>query len=157
MKNNSSFDPRELVPINPVEFMGLFRRAMLAGAKKISSPDPTKYGLSIKMSDGTVQHLSPTDIPMNRAALAIREEYGNDLDMFKSIMFRIMALMKILQEGRLRKWRKSDPDCHESELIHPAVLHAAAILPLNREGWFSPTLMTREVARLARYEYPDEE
>ena len=130
---------------------------MLAGARKIDSPDPRKYGINIRLSGEDVRRYSPTDIPINRAAFAIRQEYGADLKMFTSIMFRFMALIEVLQGRRLKKWRRPDPDDKRAEEVHPAVIHAAATEPLNDQGYFTLSTFQKAVERIAKKEYPDEE
>ena len=71
---------------------------------------PTKQRLNIKMDDGTVQRLAFTDIPVNRAAMAIRNHFAPDMETARAAMMRWMAFIRISSSERMKKWQRCPPD-----------------------------------------------
>ena len=65
------------------------------------------------------------------------------------MMFRLFALMEILDDKALDRWRREDKSVTELREIHRAVIDAAATLPLTKRGRFSRPKFFKEVERIA--------
>ena len=148
-------NPEELPPLNSAEFASIFDRAIEAGAGQIKIPDPSKLSLEVAEEDGSVTRIGLTDSPINRMGVAIRQEYGADSEMFQNIMFRILALMKALHHPETMEAMVEECEDSEGAMVHPAVIEAAALLPLNEEGDFEIQELLREAEKIAEEKYPD--
>src|ERR1044072_6380925 len=85
----------EVLPFEVEEFSYVFDIAMHASMNKRAARNPSDKSILFEESDGSVVRLSPTDIPMNRAAMAVVEHHRNDTPKYYSMMFRLCALMEI--------------------------------------------------------------
>lgn len=100
---------------------------------------PSDHHILIDLEDGTgIKELRFTDVPMNRAALAVKEHLANSA-LFTNTMARIFALREIMDDKRIKPWVKDDPKDPGVALIHPAIIRVAAKMPMNEKGSFWPT------------------
>jgi hypothetical protein len=137
--------------VNPVTREELGFAVAVGGAAasyKMPTPSPTKFGLALTENDGTVMNIRFTDIPLNRGMLAIREHCGGDPSKFFSLAFRLFALGSILRRKEIAPWirRNVSPGVDE---VHPAVIEAAATLPLNSRGHFDARTFFQKVKEVA--------
>lgn len=94
-------------------------------------PDPASKSITIDHEDGTFSDLRFTDTPLNRAGFAITRRYKNEPEKAQIFLCRYMALFSIWEDPRSNQWRRIGED--GAEEVNEAVLHAAAITPLDRE------------------------
>lgn len=141
--------PHEVLTFDLEEFSYVFDLAMHASMVKLAARNPSDKSMLLENSDGSVVRLRPTDIPINRAAMAVVEHYRNDHSKYYSMMFRLFALMEILEDKALDRWRREDKDIPEIREIHRAVIDAAATFPLTKRGRFSRPKFLKEVERIA--------
>ena len=99
--------------------------------------------------DKESQEFVLTDNPLNRATLAIREQCGDDGEMFQAVMYRLFALMKVLDNKKIQRWTRVSAKKSDGIEIHPAVLEAAASLPLNKRGRFQVQGFLKAVEAIA--------
>lgn len=102
-------------------------------------------GVNIDLGDGTAQRVELTDIPMNRAMIAIRDHFPKGK--MQPLMFRIMAMSEMLQlpEGQ-RYMRPASGGEGEFE-ISEAVFRVAAEMPLNSNLSFNAPTFFKRVAK----------
>lgn len=87
--------PENTKPVDPEQFGFAMQLASAAASYRMPMESPTKQRLNIKMDDGTVQRLAFTDIPMNRAAMAILDHFAPDMETARAAMMGWMALIRI--------------------------------------------------------------
>jgi hypothetical protein len=85
------------------------------------------------LEKGKVEQIGFTDIPMNRGMIALKERYGDDTDKFFSITMRIFAMIHIMHDPKMNKYMRESGEYTE---FHPAVLDAAAVVMLDKDGNF---------------------
>jgi hypothetical protein len=76
---------------------------MNAAVKRALVPSPTHFGLNLDLGE-KVEHISFTDIPMNRAMIALEERYGDDTDKFFSVTGRMWALFHIMHDPAMTEY-----------------------------------------------------
>jgi hypothetical protein len=145
--------PHELPALDPEEFKGIFGFAMRAAGREIDSPHPPDHGINLQSDDGTINRISLKDNPMNRAGLALVQEYGADHDLFQNIMFRIGAFTAALEEAPMQKWKKPDPENPKRSLLHSAAIEAAALMPLKSDGFFDADKLDQKTREIADRKY----
>jgi hypothetical protein len=91
--------------------------------------------------------------PYITAAAALRDHFGDDKRRFESAMARFVALMHLFTHNRLGKWVRTSPRNATVQDIHPAVIHAAAQMKLNKNGKFPERKFLSLVAELASEQY----
>ena len=131
------------------KFATAFTWAMnaISGAAQIT--DPTTIGFDFDDEDGEPVQVRFNDTSVTRLGVAMRERYGaTDPDKSLSAMLRIWALMDLLKSGRLDEWIRLARDGSGEREVAPAVVSAAAVVPLNREYQFPCYAFLREVRRL---------
>ena len=64
-------------------------------------------------------------------------------------MSRFVALMHLFTRDRLRRWVRVSPGDRNAQDIHPAVVHVAAQMKLNRNGKFPERKFWSAVAEIA--------
>lgn len=136
---------KDTAPIDPDEFAFAFNLGVAATTYRMPMKSPREYKLNIK-SDGEMRSVQFADIPMNRMAFAIREHCGDDYDKFKSILARNIALIHVVRSDKAKSWMRIGPEARE---IHPAVVEAAAVMPLDEKGEFDEGPFFKEVAEIA--------
>ena len=73
-------------------------------------------------------YLVPTDIPLNRAALAILESMKHDPDKAAAALYRIMTLaFDVLRAPEAKEWTRKTPDGRDE--ISSALVEALATVP----------------------------
>lgn len=109
-------------------------------------------GVNLEMDDGDIHRIELTDTPLNRAAIAIRDQFPKGK--LQPIMLRIMALqeMSALPDA-LSYIRDAEDKPGESE-ISEAMFRIAAEMPLNHKLSFNRATFFKRVAK-AYKEDPD--
>jgi hypothetical protein len=142
-------DPSQLVSFDRHEFATAFTWAMNAASGAAQITDPTTLGIEFEEEDGKPVQLRFRDTSLTRVGIAMRERYSaTDPDRAMSAMLRIWALMDLLKSGRLDEWIRLARDVSGEREIAPAVVYAAAVVPLNKEYQFPWYAFLREVRRL---------
>ena len=139
-------------PFASEEFTRVFNLAMGAITHKNPKHDPTKRKFQLEEEDGSVSEYSFTDKPMARATLAIAEHYANDKEKYFGMTARLFALMNILSDKELDKWRRETKGGFE---IHDAVIDAAATVKLNKNGEFPKKEFLKEVESIIQEKYSE--
>lgn len=116
---------------------------------KMSSRDPNEAKLLLQSDSGEVDTISFTDVPENRAAFAIKDQFADQPGKFPVVMMRMFALHDLMQDQRMNNYiRPSDePDTIE---ICTEVFTVAAEMPLNAKRGFNKQKFFRRVAALVR-------
>ena len=138
----------EASPLDPEEFTCAFDLAIEAAEHAKYATGPELHSV-VRPEGGTPVHLY-TDTPNNRALLALREYYQDNLSKMRSATLRFFALDDLLVEGVLGKWAD-----HEAKTIHPAVIEAVAIVELTEDGDFPEDQFLETVQRIANEKYSD--
>lgn len=99
--------PEEIKPVDVEEFSFAFAVGAAAYAYRMPMRSPTENKLLLEDEKGDVQEIRITDVPLNRAALAIRDQCQGDMEMFQAIMHRIFALMKLQSHEKMQQWTTS--------------------------------------------------
>ncbi|MCL4559871.1 MAG: hypothetical protein M1281_04545 [Chloroflexi bacterium] len=147
----------QLLPIDPDEFNTALNWVQNVATQKAQVTNPTDMGLNLDFGDGRVDHITFTDIPMNRMMIALKERYEDDPDKMYSISMRIFALFKIMHDPTVAdKWMRKGEEEGVTE-VHPGVTDAAATVRLNEEGYFPLDEFLARVKELADTKYKDEE
>ena len=87
--------------------------------------------------------------------MAIRQEYGADPQMLQNILFRIFALMKALHDPAVMEAMVEKSEGSAKVWVHPAVIEAAALVPVNNELEFNVEELLCVARRIADEKYPD--
>ncbi len=133
---------------------------MAAADESIFAPD--EFGLLVETAIHAGQHREPlianTDSaavngPYVKAAVALRDHFGDDKRRFESAMARFVALMHLFSHNRLEQWVRTSANNATAQDIHPAVIHAAAQMKLNKSGKFPERKFLSLVAALASEQY----
>ncbi len=143
----------QMGPIDPDEFNTALSWAMNAASKRAQITNPTKLGVNIDLG-GNIERISFTDIPLNRALVALKERYGDNTDKFFNISNRIFAFFHIMKDPAMALYIKKGVELTE---VHPAVTDAAAEVMLDSEGNFPPDIFFSKVKELAATKYKAEE
>jgi hypothetical protein len=148
--------PNECIPISSDDFAFAFEIAMKGVGKEILIRDPTSMGLTILDDEaGQSTEIRFTDMPMTRALIALKEHFGDNPDIYQSMVWRIFGLLRILRDPDLSYWMKPDPDDSDALLVHKALLDAAAILRLSEEGQFQKETLIGEAELIKFRDYPE--
>lgn len=143
-------------PVDPEEFMFAMQLGCAAYSGQMPTRNPRTYGLNFAEEDGTIQRIAFTDIPLNRAALAIGNHCASDKKKFVAIMLRYFAFLDLWKREDMKAWVKDEPD-GKHILLHGAVLEAAATMPINPKSLrFNPKLFfqrVRDIAASGKYEW----
>ncbi len=123
---------------------------------------PHEFGLLVETAIHAGQRREPsiakTDSagvhgPYVKAAVALRDHFGNDKRRFENAMSRFVALMHLFTHNRLEHWVRASAKNATAQDIHPAVIHAAAQMKLNKSGKFPERKFLSLVAELASEQY----
>jgi hypothetical protein len=140
--------PEFLPPMDWDQFAFAWDTAVAAGHLTMPVRNPETYHMNVELEDGDVREYVPRDMPLNRAALAVREHFAEDRESFFNFMTRFFALLDVFRIGTVSEWCCQNPKDPEAQDIHPAVIYAAAELKLNAEGHFPADEFHARVAAL---------
>jgi hypothetical protein len=143
----SHFRAENSPPVDPEDFAFALRLGVAAASYQMPMERPANFHFRLKTNDEDVQSFRLADIPMNRSGLAIREHCAEDSEKFKAIMMRQFALMRILRANRMKPWVREEGG---ERSIHPAVVEAAAVMPLDSDGAFQVQPFIERVSLIAQ-------
>lgn len=112
-------------PVDPEIFLAMVQVWQEAARIPLPKPEnPQQGGLYL------------TDIPMNRGGLAVTGELKKrNVENQQSYLFRIMHMGEIMEaKDRFKDFIKADENDPEAVLISDALLKAAAVAKLSKEG-----------------------
>jgi len=92
--------------------------------------------------------------PYFAAAQAMRAILPDDPGTFEAAMNRFVALMDLYTRDRLKPWVRPGSRDRNTSKLHPALVHVAAEMKLNKNGRFPERRFLAAVADMAR-NYPD--
>ncbi len=140
--------PEEVKPVDVEEFSFALAVGGAAYAYRMPMSSPSENKILLEDEEGNIEEIRLTDVPLNRAALAIRDQCRGDMEMFQSIMHRVFAFMNLRNHEKMQRWTKQSDD-PEQIGIHSAVIEAAATLPLDQYGHFEPNRFFQTVEVIA--------
>lgn len=135
------------VVVPPVAFDQLVFAYGVAGAAATGATPQSGVGgmgINIAEDDGAVSRIELTDIPVNRAAIAVRNQFPDGT--FQPIMMRLWALGEIMRWPEAAAYRRPAPDNPNQEEISEALFKVAATMPLNPKGNFNRKTYYKRVA-----------
>ena len=144
--------PKDIAPMDGDEFRQVLEWAaeIAYGCAPDSVANPSEKQIHMDMGDGSIGTIQFTDIPQNRLVMAVSQHYRSNRPKFYSFMFRVWALMPILQGGLPPEYARQEGN---GQAIHDAVFEVAATLPLTKRGEFHRARFLAELRRIAP---PDE-
>ena len=102
------------------------------------------YGIDIQSEDGSgIERIGLTDIPMNRMAIAIRDQFPSGQLM--PLLSRIWAMQAMMKLPEAEAYTRQAPD-GSGEEISDAFFQVAAIMPLNHKMEFNRSTFFKRVA-----------
>jgi len=145
-KGNGGTLPR-IAPVEPAELSFALAVGSAAAAKRIPGAGVGGMGIDIQAEDGEIERLELTDVPMNRAAMAIRDQFPREK--FMPLMFRGWALGALFDDERMAPYLREDAADPKACEVHEAVMDVAAVMPLNKDGQYNASAFFRRVERRA--------
>ncbi|MBI3940088.1 MAG: hypothetical protein HY315_04580 [Acidobacteria bacterium] len=140
--------PEKVRPLDPREFAFALQVGSAAFSGRMPVHSPIGREFLVEDTNGEVKGIALDDTRFNRAALAILDQFAPDFEKFQSVMLRYLALLRLTRLEEMRKWQKAV--CGGNDVaMHPAVLIAAATLPLAKGGAFDEFEFFRRVEELA--------
>lgn len=141
----------EVIAFDPDEFVTTFGWAMNAAFGGAHVTNPEKLRFNLVDDDGGSSQMGFADTPLARINIALLERYADvDIKKYYSAAFRIFALMKLRESGRLAPWVRSVPGDASSEELAVSVIEAAASVRLNKELLFPVREFIRKVKEIER-------
>jgi hypothetical protein len=117
----------------------------LAGAGRIPNSGVGGMGLNLVNDDGDVTEINLSDIPFNRAMIAIRDQFPEG--MLLPLMTRIMALHQMAELPEAAPYIREAEDGSGDLEISEALMRVAARMPLNKKMVFARKQFFQQVAR----------
>ena len=124
--------------------------AILEAAKRPLSPEISDNPICLNDEDGSTTTLNFTDHPLGRFLVAVGDYFdSNNVHDQEDLNFlsRFGGLQALIQHGVLGKWVQTSTDGQAYE-VHPAVLHAAAEVPMTKKGRFPRQAFLRKVQQI---------
>jgi hypothetical protein len=120
------------------------------GAASMGGPAPATEHRVMPGQDcarGNVINVVFGDNPFSRMAIAIRNQMLKErrIDKLPVVFTRILALIRLIGEGSLRRWAVARPDDPQHLYYPDAIVLAAAVSPLNDDLTFEPDQFERLV------------
>jgi hypothetical protein len=101
-------------------------------------------GVAIADEDGSARWVELTDTPINRAAIAIRDQFPKGK--LQPLLLRIMAMNEMLQLPEAAPYIRSEPSVAGEAETSEAVFRVAAEMPLNAKLSFNKSTFFKRVA-----------
>jgi len=139
----SSKLPR-IEPVDVEQLVYAFSVGSLAASGKIPGSGVGGMGVNLE-NDGVVQRIELTDSPMNRAMIAIRDQFPKG--MMQPLMFRIWAMGELMEEPEMAPYIRSDEARPDETEVSDAVFYVAAKMPLNAKMKFAKKQFFQQVAK----------
>jgi hypothetical protein len=134
---------------DPDEFSTAFNFAMNAVLKDGIVENPTNLRFRLLNEDKSVDEMAINDTPVSRIIIAMKERYSeHDKAKYVGAASRILALIRLVEDGKLSQWVKESGD--DTIEIHTALVHAAALVRLTKNGTFPPGEFVNKVKQLLK-------
>lgn len=103
-------------------------------------------GVTIGNEDGSAQRIELTDTPLNRAMIAIRDQFPKG--QLQPLMLRLMAMSEMLKKPEAEPYIRPAP-AHKGEYeVSEAVFRVAAEMPLNANLLFNRSTFFKRVGAI---------
>lgn len=140
----------EIGPVETEEFVFAVQKGIAAARYRVPMRGPGTRRFRVADEEGGPDATSSfADTSMNRFMFAVLDEYPRHSPIAKAIVVRFHALNALGAKGHLDDWAPSSEVEPGAASLHPALLHAAAVAPLNSEGEFDPGPFLDRVAVIA--------
>lgn len=141
-------------PIDPKEFHSAYMLYVNAAARRVLIQNPAKREPILhEEEDNTIGVYHLTDNPVSRGLTALSNRYQEDHQQYHAISHRIYALTNLIGTKTLKGWCKRIAGGYD---VHDAVIDAAAVVMMTKDGEFPPDTFLREVAKIAKENYSGE-
>lgn len=138
-------EPSDVGPCDRAEFVAAILYGGTVSSGEVPDQERNPSDCKIQFEDGT---LSLTDRPMNRFGMAMARRFRGDEAGYRTFMWRWMAMGAIT----------ADPDAPDEFFrgegrqreMHPAIVHAAAVVPLRDKLQFDPPEFWDRVREIAK-------
>ncbi len=146
------FHPEALPAIDPERFGFIFEFAS-ASSDKTAPTNPFRDRGDAKPGPGEIMF---SDIPLNRFAFSVKEQFGDDIRGYASFMSRWFALLDLTQDERMARWNCKSDEIPGLIAVHPAVFDVIASAPFQKDLKFDADEVFAMIERRAR-ELEDED
>jgi len=136
-----------LKPVAPEDFEFALRLGSAAATGQMPMKSPARRDVTFEMEPGGSRTIRFADTPFTRMWLAIRDHCGGDGNKFLAMFWRFDALLKVADTDQMKPWTR---DSEDGWLLHPAMIEAAAVMPLDSTGDFEPAQFAERVAEIAK-------
>jgi hypothetical protein len=144
--HNFRLHPEEFKPVDPEDFA----RAVRLGFAAASGQMPTEsdsHEVIIEKEPGHFETTTIKEFPLARMWCAIWDHCGGDKDRFLPMFWRFEALLAMARMEEMKTWNLNRED--GGQLMHPAMIEAAAVMPFDSLGNFNPQQFAERVAEIA--------
>ena len=145
---NIGMKAEKVKPVDPREFTFALQVGSAAFSGRLPMESPIHREFLVEDEEGELKRIVLEDTRLNRAALAIQEQFAPDFEKFQSVMMRYFALLRLTRLEEMAKWQQQAGD-DGSVAVHPAVLVVAATIPLARDGAFDAAEFFSKVEEVA--------
>lgn len=139
---------------SPVNFKDLARVLTIASDvyEGKTSNMLIQQGAKVSMEDdmGKSHTFTLTEDPLNHLGMTVVQEFRSDPGTALSLMLRYFALVAAFDDPRLKRWRRICQDNPGYMEHHPAILMAAAKMPLDDQALFDTDAFVKAVDWLVR-------
>jgi hypothetical protein len=136
--------PEDIAPLDPDEFIGTYEYAAFVAEYDFLEEIPS-IGKSVVITD--VGELTLTNVFDNRFGLAAVRHFRNEGQKFLNFMWRVFALLRILEDPSLKEYIRESSDHRE---VHRAVFEVAATQRLSDDYMFASAPFFTQVRRVAK-------
>lgn len=133
----------KIASVEVQELLYAYQVGGLAADGKIPGSGVGGMGVNVDMGGGDVTRFDLTDVPINRAAIAIRDQFPKG--MLLPLVSRIMALNELMQRPESERFKRYSKDGSGEVEVSEAVFKVAARMPLNSKMSFAPKQFFRQV------------
>lgn len=131
-------------PVTVSELAFVYAVGGAAAVGEIPQSGVGGMGVNIENADGNITRYELTDIPLNRAAIAIRNQFPSG--QMQPILLRILAMNDMLGREEAAKYIRPVDGKPGEEEVSEAVFRVAACMPLNRQLAFNERTFFKRVA-----------
>ena len=148
LQTDIPFPPRQVKPVDPREFAFALQVGSATFSGRMPMESLSRREFLVEDENGRPQEIILDDTRLNRAAVAILDQFAPDFEKFQSLMMRYFALLRLTPLEKMKQWQTT-ASAENSVAIHPAVLTVAATLPLDGSGGFDEMEFFSKVEEVA--------
>jgi len=141
--------PDKCDPMDRERFTDAFGAILEAAARPLPR-DMLENPICLENDDGSTSTLHFTDHPLRRLIVAAGDYFASDdadNQEHLNFLYRFEGLQCLIQQGVLGDWVHASTDGQAYEM-HPAVLDAAAEVPMTKKGRFPRQAFLRKVQQI---------